>query len=333
VTLVGSFTDPTLPAGYAPFGIQPIGSQIVVSYALQDAAKHDPVAGAGNGYVSVFDTNGNFSQRLASNGTLNAPWGIVQASASFGLFSNDLLIGNFGDGTISAFDNHGNFLGQLKDQTGAAIVNASLWALVFGAGGTGDPNTLYFTAGLAKEGHGLFGAIAASAGGAADYSLAASPKSGTVTAGGSMNFMLTVTPANGFSNMVSFSCAAPTGITCTFNPATVTPAGGLANTTLTVTTSTGVQHYGPLKLMGMAFTGIGVFGFFLFPGGTGATRRRLLSLLLGGFATLLVAGALLASTGCGGSGSSQMNRGTASIVVSAQSGALTHTTTINLTVQ
>jgi uncharacterized protein (TIGR03118 family) len=327
VTLTGSFTDPTLPANYAPFGVQPIGSQVFVTYALQDSARHDPVSGAGNGYVSVFDMNGNFVSRFASTGTLNAPWGTVQASASFGMFSNNVLIGNFGDGTINAFDTHGNFLAQLKDPTGAVISNGSLWALVFGAGGTGDPNTLYFTAGLANEGHGLFGAIAASTQGTADYSLSASPQSGTVTAGGSMNFMLTITPANGFSSMVSFSCSAPSGITCSFNPATVTPAGGAASTTMTATASTG---YGQ-QIMGMAFTGLGVFGCFLV--GAGRTRRRWFSLLLCGLASLLIAGTLLAATGCSSYSHPMTNIGTASIVVTAQSGALTHSTTISLTVQ
>ncbi|MGB8012804.1 MAG: TIGR03118 family protein [Terriglobales bacterium] len=336
VTLAGSFTDPTLPAGYAPFGIQPIGAQVFVTYALQDAAKHDPVSGASDGYVSIFDVNGNFVNRFASAGTLNAPWGLVQASANFGMFSNDILIGNFGDGTINAFDNNGNFLGQLKDQTGAVITNGSLWALVFGAGGTGDPNTLYFTAGLANEGHGLFGALAAATQGTEDFSFAASPQSGTVAAGGSMNFTLSVTPANGFSNLVTFSCTAPTGITCTFNPTSVTPAGGAATTTLTATaaSATGTNPYVAHKVMGMAFTGLGIFGCFFFAAGAGASRRRLLSLVLGGFTSLLIAGTLLASTGCGSSSSaSQMNPTPASIVVTATAGALTHTTTITLTVQ
>ena len=333
VALAGSFTDPSLPAGYAPFGIQPVGSQVFVTYALQDAAKHDPVSGAGNGYVSVFDVNGNFVNRFASKGTLNAPWGAVQASASFGMFSNDLLIGNFGDGTINAFDVNGTFLGQLEDQTGAAISNGSLWALVFGAGGTGDPNTLYFTAGLANEGHGLFGALAATTEGTQAFSLAASPQSGTVAAGGSMNFTLTVTPANGFSNLVTFSCVAPAGITCAFNPTTVTPAGSAVATTLTATVASGTRPYGATKTMGMAFTGLGVFGCFFFAAGAGANRRRLFSLLLGGFASLLIAGTLLASTGCGSGSSSQMNLAPASVVVTAQSGALTQMTTISLTVQ
>lgn len=333
VALAGSFTDPSLPAGYAPFGIQPMGSQVFVTYARQDAAKHDPVSGAGNGYVSVFDVDGNFVNRFASNGTLNAPWGAVQASASFGMFSNDLLIGNFGDGTINAFDVNGTFLGQLEDQTGAAISNGSLWALVFGAGGTGDPNTLYFTAGLANEGHGLFGALAAATEGTQTFSLAASPQSGIVVAGGSMNFALTVTPANGFSNLVTFSCVAPAGITCAFNPTTVTPAGSAVATTLTATVASGTRPYGATKTMGMAFTGLGVFGCFFFAAGAGANRRRLFSLLLGGFASLLIAGTLLASTGCGSGSSSQMNLAPASVVVTAQSGALTQMTTISLTVQ
>ena len=328
----GSFTDPNLPAGYAPFNIQQVGSQVFVTYAVQDTAKHDPVNAAGNGIVDIFDLEGNFVKRFASNGPLNSPWGVVQASASFGQFSNDILIGNFGDGTINAFDPAtGNSLGQLKDQTGATITNASLWALVFGAGGTGDTNTLYFTAGLANEGHGLFGAITAAAAPALDYSVTATPQSATVTAGGSANFTVTITPANGFNSTVTLSCAAPTGVTCTLNPATVTPGAGAVTSMLTATTSTSVQRYGQLKVMGTLLAGVGLFGCFF--AGAGRSRRGLYSLLLAGFASTLIAGSLVASTGCGGGSSSQANRGTASIVVTATSGALSHTTTINLTVQ
>jgi uncharacterized protein (TIGR03118 family) len=333
-TLAGSFTDPTLPAGYAPFGIQPIGGQVFITYALQNAAKSGATAGAGDGYVSVFDENGNFLSRFASTGTLNAPWGVVQASSNFGMFSSDILVGNFGDGTINAFDSKGNFLGQLEDQTSAVISNGALWGMVFGAGGTGDPDTLYFTAGFAAGGHGLFGALAAVTQSSATFSLAASSQTGTVTPGGSTNFTLTVTPANGFSNAVNFSCVAPTGITCAFNPASVTPAGAAATTTLTATAApqSGGQPYTAPKLMGMGLTGLGVFGFLF--AGAGAGRRRLFSLMLCGFASLLIGGTALVSTGCGSSGSSsQMSPATASVVVTAQSGAITQMTTINLTVQ
>ncbi len=156
----GPFTDPNLPPGYAPFNIQQIGTQVFVTYALQDAAKHDPVPGPGNGIVDLFDQTGVFIGRFASNGPLNAPWGVVQASSNFGPFSNDILIGNFGDGTINAFDPAtGHFLGQLKDSTGKVIANPGLWAIVFRNDGVGDPNTLYFTAGLDNQKHGLFGSI------------------------------------------------------------------------------------------------------------------------------------------------------------------------------
>jgi uncharacterized protein (TIGR03118 family) len=157
---LGSFKDSNLPAGYAPFNIQQIGTEVFVTYAVQDASGTNPVVGSGNGIVNVFDQEGIFIRRFASNGPLNAPWGIVQAGANFGRFSNDILIGNFGDGTINAFDrNSGNFLGQVQDTSGKVIANPGLWALVFRSDQVGNPNTLYFTAGSSGEDHGLFGEI------------------------------------------------------------------------------------------------------------------------------------------------------------------------------
>jgi uncharacterized protein (TIGR03118 family) len=156
----GSFTDPNLPAGYAPYGMQVIGNQLFVTYAVQDAAKQNPVFGAGNGIVSIFDLAGNFVRRFATGGPLNAPWGVTQASANFGPFSSEILIGNVGDGTINAFATPiGNFSGQIKDGNGNAIVNTGLHGLTFRSDRFGDPNTLYFTAGI-NDGHdGLFGAL------------------------------------------------------------------------------------------------------------------------------------------------------------------------------
>jgi uncharacterized protein (TIGR03118 family) len=160
VALPGSFTDPNLPAGYAPFGIQAIGQQVFVTYALQDAAKQDPIFGAGNGIVNIFDMDGNFLKRFVTGGVLNAPWGITQASANFGPFSNDILVGNLGDGTISAFDPAtGQFAGPLLDGNGNAIVAVGLHGLAFRADGFGDANTLYFTSQINNQNDGLFGAI------------------------------------------------------------------------------------------------------------------------------------------------------------------------------
>lgn len=119
----GGFTDPNLPAGFAPFGIQSIGSLLYVTYAKQDAGGEDDVAGPGNGFVDVFDANGVLQRRLISNGPLNSPWGVALAPAGFGSFANDLLVGNFGDGKINVFDpSTGNFVAVLTDPNNDPIV-------------------------------------------------------------------------------------------------------------------------------------------------------------------------------------------------------------------
>jgi uncharacterized protein (TIGR03118 family) len=164
-----AFVDASIPAGYAPFGIANFGGKIYVSYAKQDAVKHDDVAGPGNGYVDVFDGSGNLLTQLISKGALNSPWGMQIAPAGFGQFGGALLVGNFGDGTINAFDPvKGTPLGTLQDPTGHNLNISGLWALLFGNGGKGgDPSTLYFTAGITgpygdpTETHGLFGSIQA----------------------------------------------------------------------------------------------------------------------------------------------------------------------------
>lgn len=158
----GTFEDSSLPAGYAPYGLQVVGSQVYVTYAVQNAAKNGPVAGAGNGVVNIFDLQGRFVRRLAMGGSLDAPWGVTQAAANFGPFSAAILIGNSGDGTVSAFDaTSGNFLGQLRDGDGNLLVNPGIRALTFRADGGADPNTLFFTAENGNGQGGLFGAITA----------------------------------------------------------------------------------------------------------------------------------------------------------------------------
>ncbi|HEY3755853.1 MAG TPA: TIGR03118 family protein [Opitutaceae bacterium] len=164
-TLAGSFSDPTLPAGYAPFNIANINGDLYVTYALQDAAKHDDVGGLGNGYIDVFSSDGTFLRRLVSNGPLDSPWGLAVAPSDFGDFSNDLLVGNFGNGEINAFNPMtGAFDGTLDDTHGNPLAIQGLWGLDFGNGsGSGPLNTLYFTAGIPGpdqvESHGLFGTL------------------------------------------------------------------------------------------------------------------------------------------------------------------------------
>lgn len=162
VTLTaGAFTDPNLPTGFAPFGIQAINGSIYVSYAMQDADQQDDVKGDGLGFVNVFGPNGEFIRRLVSQGRLNAPWGMTLAPAGFGEFGSRLLVGNFGDGAINTYDiATGQFAGQLGDTNGSPIRIDGLWGLAFGNGFANQPvNTLFFTAGPNDEQDGLYGRI------------------------------------------------------------------------------------------------------------------------------------------------------------------------------
>ena len=162
--LAGSFVDPAIPAGYAPFNIQDIGGKLYVTYALQNATGDEDVPGLGHGFVSVFDDQGNFISRVGSQGTLDSPWGLALAPASFGAYAGDLLVGNFGDGTINVFDLATNtFLAQLLATDGNPLSIDGLWALIpgSGAGNGGSSQAIYFSAGPDGESHGLFGVIAA----------------------------------------------------------------------------------------------------------------------------------------------------------------------------
>jgi len=160
-TLAGTFSDPDIKAGFAPFGIANLNGNLYVTYAKRDETGHDDVAGPANGFVDVFDTSGHLLRRAATRGRLNSPWGVALAPANFGRFSGDLLVGNFGDGRINAFDPAtGAFLGQLQNPAGHPIDINGLWGLAFGNGGlAGDATTLFFAAGLNDEADGLFGSI------------------------------------------------------------------------------------------------------------------------------------------------------------------------------
>jgi uncharacterized protein (TIGR03118 family) len=519
VALAGSFTDPTLPPGYAPFGIQVIRTQVFVAYALQDAAKHDPIPGAGNGVISIFDIDGNFVKRFATGGALNAPWGIVKASPSFGPFSNDILIGNVGNGKINAFDpSSGELVGVLVDGDGVDIAEVGLHGLAFRRDAFGDANVLYFTSQINNDNNGLFAVIttglvsairvsatdvavdtrttltadvsagpgntgsptgtvtfldgSASLGAASlvngsasldvvfpdagahaiageysgdrtflprseriplqvtgiattstpvvpaqaapgttvtltatvssasgiptgqvafldattnlgsapldgagvavlrantltagshslsvsyagdakfgvctsaavsiniaspDFSLGAAPSAANVIAGHLTKFQLTVAPSSGFASAVTFSCAPVSGVTCSFNPSTVTPAGSPANTTLTVTTSATVSRYGLLTPGQIGpwtlIVSLALLGFAI------GRAQNLPSVCLSSFAAstavILILGLVIG--GCGGySNNSQANKGTVTIMVTAQSGTVSHATTVNVTVQ
>ncbi|MDD5580179.1 MAG: TIGR03118 family protein [Methylobacter sp.] len=160
---VDAFTDPKIPTGFAPFGIQAINGVIFVTYAKQDDDKEDDVAGPGLGYVNAYDASGHLLRRVAARGKLNAPWGLALAPADFGKFSNHLLVGNFGDGAIIAYDLNNHFYNpgaKLRQPNGTPINIEGLWGISFGNGLKQQPtNVLFFAAGPNDEANGLYGKI------------------------------------------------------------------------------------------------------------------------------------------------------------------------------
>jgi uncharacterized protein (TIGR03118 family) len=158
-TTTGGFRDSNIPVGFAPFGIENINGDLFVSYAKQNAEMHDDVAGPGNGFVDVFDTNGNLLRRFAGRGPLNSPWGMTRASFAFGRFSGLILVGNFGNGKINVFSSQGQFIDELDRPNGKPLVIDGLWKLILGGGRNSSSDTLYFTAGPNDETNGLFGTI------------------------------------------------------------------------------------------------------------------------------------------------------------------------------
>ncbi len=370
-TLAGSFTDPNVPAGYAPYAIHPINGKIYITYMLRSTTTYSETLGTNTGFVSVFDVNGNFLQRAITGGNLNAPWGMALAPSTFGIYGGDLLVGNLGDGLINVYDpNTFAYIGQLIDASGNPILaslpggsgpapgagsgfgygsNTSsytgLWEIVFGHGvanGTpttanaGDPNTLYFAAGLDSETHGLFGAItpAATATGTATFGLSTSTQIVPTSHGQSGSVTLSVEPVNGFSGTVTFACSGlPVSASCSFSPATVNVTGTAASTTqLTITANNNTSLLRQGDLFGSKMTGI--TAAMLLPFGAlllGRRKRKPATPMqvLGVFALLLIGAGVV--TGCGGS-SASTPAGTSQVTVTATSGTVSHSSTFSLIV-
>ena len=338
--LPGSFSDPGLPAGYAPHGIHILNSQVYVAYALQDGPKHDPVIGAGNGVVDIFDTNGNFVRRFAAGGALNAPWGVALAPANFGQFSNAVLIGNFGDGTINAFDSGGNSLGQLTDTSGQAVTNPGLWELLFGQTAA-DADTLYLTAGGADQTHGLFATLqAAQAVTAGDFSLAVTPGTASIAAGSTSTISVSASAVGNFNGAVTLTCSGlPTGLSCGFTPNSITPGTNSAASVLTLSTTSGYTGpgYTPIGML-LPFSGLGLLGFaFGSTDGSQSSKRKLLKRAGIAGIVAVIAVFLMMATSCGSNAMNHTNNnggGTpraTSFVITGTSGSIMHSVQVPLT--
>ena len=344
----GAFKDASLPAGFAPFGVHVVGeNEVVVTFAQQNAQRN-PDKAPGAGFASLFDFQGNFVNRIASQGTLNAPFGAAIAPAGFGQFEGALLIGNFGDGTINAFDkNTQTFLGQLKDENGKVLINPSLSELVFDSTGrTGAAKTLYITAGLANAMHGLFAAVTPDTTGSPDFSLSASPTTLTVTRGTSGTVTITATALNGFNSPINnFTCSGqPSGSTCAFSKTSLMPVGSTTDSmTVSLQTTTPMPGpYGVMSGMGMwlPLSSMGMFGLVVVETRRRKKleRRKLWRWLGYACGIALLCGALLSASGCGGYSSSSHTTGgtptgTSTLTISGQSGSTSHSATVTLTVQ
>jgi len=343
--LAGTFSDPNLPAGYAPFSVHVLNNQVYVAYAEQSATPpYHSTGGLGAGVVSVFDITGNFIARVATGGNLEAPWGVAIAPSGFGVFGGSLLIGNFGNGMINAYDPASYaYRGQLTDGTGKPLSYGSLWELLPGGttvGNTtsvsgGDPNTVYFTAGLAGEAHGLFGAISnTTTAGTPTFGLSASTGALAVTTGNSVSTVISVAPTYSFSGNVSLACSGlPKYATCSFSPASITASpSAFSTSTLTIQTQSSMVLL-EKKRQGAAAVATAV----LFPFASFLVyfrrRSRAFRNTLGMF---LLCAVMLAALGTFmGCTTTQpaTPAGTSQVMVTATSGSISQTATISLTVQ
>jgi uncharacterized protein (TIGR03118 family) len=343
--LAGTFTDPTLPAGYVPFSVHTIGTQVFVAYALRSATTGGPTSAPGDGLVNIFDTSGNFVAHAVTTGSnLNAPWGVAVAPTTFGVFGGDILVGNFGDGVINVFDPKTfAYLGQLTDGTGKTLVNPSLWEIFFGltapsSANGGNLNTLYFAAGLTGEKHGLLAAVNTNptATGTATFGFSASAPAITVADGSSVPLIVSAVPTNNFSGTVTLACSnLPLAAKCSFSPAQLTVTSGApAPTTVTISTVKNSASLSPSTRRGAAASGITASLLLPFAAILAFSRRRQLNIrLFALFAVLVLSAGLIA--GCSNTSNAVpfTPTGSTPVTIKATSGPITQSTVVNLTVQ
>ena len=322
----GAFTDPNLPAGYAPWDIQIVGDRVFVAYALQDAIAARSRHRNRQWPCRYLQPRWKLHAQICLEWTSQRAIRDHSGQRELRRVLKDILIGNYGDGAINAFDpNTGQFLGSLKDGNGNPISDPLLHGMVFGDTNAGAADTLYLTAGLRGGNEGVFASIVVNSSGTGpDFSIAAPSPSMTAAPGQTANYSVTATPAGNFRGLFSFTCDAPTGVSCSVGPPSVDPATGAATVTVAATASAAAS---PNAVVAMVFPGILLAGL-------GLRRRRcaISSLVLAlGALVLAVAGV----TGCGSYGGSRMTPApiAKSFSITARSGSVSHVAVLTLNVQ
>ena len=335
-TLAGTFTDPNVPAGYAPYAIHVIGTQVFVTYTLRSTTNYQETLGTNTGFVSVFDVNGTFVARAITGGLLNAPWGVAIAPPGFGIYAGALLVGNFGDGLITAYNpTTYAYLGTVADSTGKAVAYPGLWEIFSNT--NGNPAALYFVAGLANESHGLYGSIANSttATSTPTFNLSSATKVATVAVGSTATVGLSVAPVNSFSGTVSLSCTGlPAGATCQFGSGFVTVSPN-APSTASVTITTQAKVGSLVRPIGRG-AAAGVVVALMLPFGALALGRRRKQLAV--IRMILMLALSVASIGVLSGCSTALSipatpTGTSNVTITASSPSATQSTVVALTVQ
>jgi hypothetical protein len=232
-------------------------------------------------------------------------------------------------------------MGQLTDSSNNALVNPGLWDMVFGGGGlSGDPNTLYLTAGGSNQPNFAAGGsttsvfaslVPVAAVGKPDFSLSLSAQSATVAPGGSANLMISASAVGGFNGQVALSCAPPAGLTCAFSPTTISSGSSGSSSTLTISVAAtpppGGGGYGPVGMV--LLPGLGLFGTLLTTRKRKPlTRKSILSMSLLGLLLLIS----LFAIGCGSSSKGSTPPSQVTVTVTGTSGSLSHSKPVTITI-
>lgn len=111
-----------VPSTFSPYNISNINEKLYVIYVKQNSTNKSEIFGNENGYINIFDDNGNFISRFTSKMHLNTPYGISPCPHTMNFPNNGIIVSNFGNGTINIYDANGQYTGKILDHSGNNLV-------------------------------------------------------------------------------------------------------------------------------------------------------------------------------------------------------------------